>query len=141
MPAFGLGELARASSVSDEQSHVGPDVLVWAGERSSPVGGLEMRVRSPTAAELRSAGRVGTPAPTWACYFRPLVGCPVSIQDLRQELSGVRIRQLGDGLRRAGADHVSPALAALGAEINDPVCCLDDFQIVLDDQNRAPCFN
>ena len=65
----------------------------------------------------------------------------ISIQDLRQELSGVRIRQLGDDLWRAGADHVSAPLAALRAQINHPVCCLDDFQIVLDHQNRAPCFN
>ena len=57
---------------STSRTHVGPDALVWAGERSSPgiLGGPEQRelgaVDQPNPAGLRPAGRVGTPAPTWS---------------------------------------------------------------------------
>jgi len=55
---------------STSQTHVGPDALVRAGERSSPdfSGGAEQREfgaeKQPNTAGLRPAGRVGAPAPT-----------------------------------------------------------------------------
>src|SRR5581483_11509685 len=50
------------------ENHVGPDALVRAGERSSPICELPC-VRDP-GAELRSAGRVRAPAPTRARAVR-----------------------------------------------------------------------
>ena len=108
------------------------------GRARSPRLGREC-VELPTL-QLRSAGRVGHP---------PLRGLPTSGRSLlvrfhsglAPETSCVRIRQLGDGLRRPGAHYVSTPFAALGTEVNHPICCLDYFQIVLDHQNRAPCFN
>src|SRR5581483_6414398 len=61
--------------------HVGPDALVRAGERSSPISGASLRRHfdcvlsiSRHSAELRSAGRVRAPAPTWTPRARPYVG-------------------------------------------------------------------
>ena len=42
-------------------------------------------------------------------------------QDLFQILPGIRFLTGGHTLRRAGADDVSPAVAPLGAQIDDPV--------------------
>src|SRR5438034_11505076 len=96
-------------------------------------------------AELRSAGQVKTPAPMWpeVVTLAPawLWVALISIQNLCQELPRVRVRQLCDGFRRTGSNRVAAALAAFGAQINYPVCCLDNFQIMLDHQDRAPCFN
>ena len=46
--------------------HVGPDVLIWAGERSSP-----------NLAELRSAERMRASAPTWPVAIAGLSACGV----------------------------------------------------------------
>ena len=42
-------------------------------------------------------------------------------------------RGAGDGLGRALGDDAAAALAALGAQVNDPVGGLDDVEVVLDD--------
>ena len=42
------------------------------------------------------------------------------------------------GLRGAGDYELSAALAALGAEVNDPIGGPDDVQIVFDDCHRMP---
>jgi queuine tRNA-ribosyltransferase len=54
---------AHKEEVPWVKNHVGPDALVRAGER-----------RSPTTAELPSAGQVRTPAPTWAGQTQALFG-------------------------------------------------------------------
>ena len=59
----------------------------------------------------------------------------IAIQHCRQILSGVRVRKLRDGLGSTGAHDVAAAFAALGAEVDHPVGSLDDFQIVLDDED------
>ncbi len=48
--------------------HVGPGVLTWAGEHKL-AGAME-----PDVAELRSAGQVRTPAPTWSGETQALFG-------------------------------------------------------------------
>jgi hypothetical protein len=45
--------------------------------------------------------------------------------------------QLGNRFRGARSNDVASALSALRAEIDYPICGLDDFQIVLDDENRS----
>ena len=39
------------------------------------------------------------------------------------------------------ANNLAAPVSALGPQIDHPVRRLDDFQIVLDDHNRSPCFN
>src|SRR5690606_7045792 len=48
-----------------------------------------------------------------------------------------RVRALvrGDLLGRAGRDDRAAAVSALGAEVDDPICRLDDIQVVLDDDD------
>jgi hypothetical protein len=65
----------------------------------------------------------------------------ITIQDTRQKLPSVRLGQPGDCFWSAGAYHIPAALAAFRAQIDYPIRCLDDVQIVLDDQNRASCFD
>jgi len=38
-------------------------------------------------------------------------------------------------LRRTFSHKLSTAVAAFGTQIDDPICDLDDIQVVLDDQN------
>ena len=54
-----------------------------------------------------------------------------------QKLPGVAARRLHDILRRALGDDLAAAIAAFGAEVDDPVGGLDDFEIVLDDDDRV----
>ena len=56
-------------------------------------------------------------------------------QELAQVLPGERILDGGHLLRRAGHDHLAPALAALGAEVDDPVGLLDHVEVVLDHEH------
>jgi len=44
--------------------HVAPGVPTWAGERNRAGGGDDHKIAGQTLADLRSAGQVGTPAPT-----------------------------------------------------------------------------
>jgi queuine tRNA-ribosyltransferase len=44
--------------------HVAPGVPTWAGERNLAGGGDDHKIAGQTLADLRSAGQVGTPAPT-----------------------------------------------------------------------------
>jgi queuine tRNA-ribosyltransferase len=56
--------IAPDGSIPD---HVGPDVPIWAGERKlaeMPAPNSPGKLPNPKPAELRSAGQVGTPAPT-----------------------------------------------------------------------------
>src|SRR5438067_5112696 len=52
-------------------------------------------------------------------------------------LPGVARLDGGDLLGGAGRDDMAAGIAALGAEVDDPVGGLDDFEIVLDDQHRV----
>jgi hypothetical protein len=52
-----------------------------------------------------------------------------------QVAPGVAGLDLRDLLRGAGGDDIAAALAALVAEIDDPVGGLVDFEVVLDDQH------
>ena len=45
--------------------------------------------------------------------------------------------QPGDLFGRAGGDDLAAAVAALGAEVDDPVGGLDDVEVVLDDDHRV----
>src|SRR5689334_21935097 len=59
-----------------------------------------------------------------------------ALQKLLQEHARMRARFLDDVFRRALGDHFAAAVAALRAEIDDPVGRLDDLEIVLDDYDR-----
>src|SRR5260370_464183 len=64
------------------------------------------------------------------------MACAVPVQDPLQILSSVRVFQLRDRFGRSEADEVPTAIAALRAEIDDPVRGLDHIEIVLDDDDR-----
>src|SRR3546814_4728904 len=49
--------------------------------------------------------------------------------------AGVALRRAGDLLRGAGGHQAAAAVAAVGAEVEDPVGGLDDLEVVLDDQH------
>src|ERR1700694_436530 len=61
-----------------------------------------------------------------------------SVQDPLQILSSVRVFQLRDRFGRTEAHEVPTAISAFRTEVNDPVSSLDDFKIVLDDDNGPP---
>src|SRR5262245_4876041 len=52
-------------------------------------------------------------------------------QERRQKLARIALLRIGNRFRRAGHDEPSTLVAAFGAEVDDPVGCLDDLQIVL----------
>src|SRR6478609_270858 len=56
------------------EDHVGPGVPTWAGERKLAEGGDVKKVTEQNLAELRSAGQVGTPAPTQSGATQALFG-------------------------------------------------------------------
>ena len=57
---------------------------------------------------------------------------------IAQSLPGVGRRIRGDLRRGAGADDLAARVAALGAEIDDPVGGRDDIEVVLDDHQGVP---
>src|ERR1700704_6011229 len=61
-----------------------------------------------------------------------------SVQDPLEILSSVRVFQLRDSFGRTEAHEVPTAISAFRTEIDDPVSCLDDFKIVLDDDDGPP---
>ena len=65
----------------------------------------------------------------------------IPVQDTRQIFSRVRSRELRNCFWRSRAYNFAAPAAALGTQIDHPIRRLDDFQIVLDDDNRSPCFN
>src|SRR5689334_16065772 len=58
-----------------------------------------------------------------------------------EELAGVAARRLDDVLRRPPGDDLAAAVAAFGAEADHPVRGLDDFEIVLDHDDRVALRN
>ena len=60
-------------------------------------------------------------------------GSCLATQQSFQKPSGVTLSTFRDFLRRALRHDASPALATLGAEINDPVRDFYDVEVVLDD--------
>ena len=52
-----------------------------------------------------------------------------------EELPGIARRVARDIFRRAGRNDLAAAVAAFGAEIDDPIGGLDHFEIVLDDNH------
>jgi len=74
--------------------------------------------------------------------FRLSVNLKIADRNARRPLQRPRqipprmtLRAGGNGLRRAGADERASAVAAFGAEVDDPVCRFDDVEIVFDDDD------
>src|SRR6185437_2001180 len=65
----------------------------------------------------------------------------ISIQNTRKKSTCIGIGQSRDRFWRARPQNLATPVAAFGAQINDPVRRLDDFQIVLDHQDGTPCIN
>ena len=85
-----------------------------------------MRIASPSAASGRS-----TTAPTLRERRRHC------LERRRQVARGVRALRARDFLGRAARDEPAAGVAALGAEIDDPVRGLHDLHVVLDHEERV----
>ncbi len=72
---------AHKQEVPWATDHVGPDVPVGAGERKL-AGAAERQIAEDETAELRSAGQVRTPAPTWFGATQALFGIVQGGMDL-----------------------------------------------------------
>src|SRR5690606_38105958 len=59
--------------------------------------------------------------------------CGLPFQERPQEFPSMPGGGLSDGFRRAGSDDLSTAIAARGAEVDDPVGGLDHVEVVLND--------
>ena len=90
-------------------NHVGPDVPVWAGERKL-ARGKESKIAEGEPAELRSAGQVRTPAPTWS--------------GATQALFGIVQGGMDQGLRKESAERTIeigfPGYAIGGLSVGEP---------------------
>src|SRR5438270_1860626 len=76
-----------------------------------------------------------------AFTMRSRSSCPPALRrtagEIRPEiLSRIARLAFGNVFRGAGGDDMAAGVAAFGAEIDDPVSGLDDFEIVLDDEHR-----
>ena len=70
------------------------------------------------------------PSPSSGAALAPRPG-----EHRREEATGVAALARRDLLGRAGDDDLAAAVAALGAEVDDPVGGLDDVEVVLDDEH------
>src|SRR5688500_13647849 len=77
----------------------------------------------PTNRDQRA--RRSTAPPVWS----------LQTEQRSQELAGVALGRLGHRLGCALDEHGAAAVAALGAEVDDPVGRLDDVEVVLDDEH------
>src|SRR5437016_7428053 len=71
-----------------------------------------------------------------SCKSLPLMGntgCKISARDAPRVGS--------DLFRCSGRHHLSPAVAPLGAEVDDLVGRLDELEVVLDDQHGVPALD
>src|SRR5262245_41299301 len=80
---------------------------------------------------------------SWLAIAVPLVSTrsPALIRHAREKLTSAGLRNRGNRLGRALPDYIPPAIAAFRSKIDDPVCGLDHFQIVFDEQDGTSCFN
>ena len=62
---------------------------------------------------------------------------PAPRQHRLQERPGITALLPHDLLRRSRGDDLAAAVAAFGAEVDDPVGGFDDFEVVLDDHDRV----
>src|SRR6185437_3407544 len=102
-----------------------------ARERAPPRQGARPRAARSDGGAAPSRRRAGQPAESRAALFE--APCKVGAEIPAR----IAVRDRGDLLGRAGGDHPATARAALRAEIDDPVRRLDDFEIVLDDEDRV----
>ena len=116
-----------------------------AGSRRSPERVAATAVSPATLAALRGVPVRRPVARSWprrrrrragAARVGSVAGAPGPAAALAGS-AGVRIRGLGDLLRRAGDDELATLVPALGAEVDDPVGHLDDVEVVLDHDDRV----
>ena len=62
-------------------------------------------------------------------------------QHLLEKLAGEARFTLGAALRSSGVDKLAAHIAALGAEVDDVIRYLYDFEFVLDDDDCVPRFD
>src|SRR5262245_29810521 len=70
-----------------------------------------------------------------ASLLRRVLADRPPLQQLLQELAGIRPLLLDDLFGRAFGDDLASAVTAFGPEIDDPVGGLDDLEIVFDDHD------
>src|ERR1700746_831528 len=100
-------------------------------------GGGELVLRAPTNALPIQASSAANAS------LRAAIGtrCTIAVENTRQIFSGIGTCQLRDCLGRPRPHDLAPAASAFWPEIDHPISGLNYFQIVLDNNNRAPCIN
>src|SRR5215472_818721 len=66
------------------------------------------------------------------------IGVAVRAEDAREDLAGVRLLRARDKFGRTLRDDAPTAFAAFRTKVNDPVCLLNDVEMMLDNQDRVP---
>ena len=118
------------------------ELLRWVDELSvcvSVCSGSWRRARSLPACERPATQASSAAIASLRAAIR--TGSAIAVEHTRQIFSCIRTCDLGDRFRRPGPDDLAAAAAAFRSEIDDPIRGLDDFEIVLDDDDRAPCIN
>jgi hypothetical protein len=107
----------------------------------NPTDGLLRRL-NPLLLPARAAPRhppspvaTADKAPVLFRRLDALLWLSLSIEHRFQERPRIRTLLPHDLLRRARGHDLAAAVAAFGAEVDDPVGRLDDFEIVLDDHH------
>ena len=59
----------------------------------------------------------------------------IAVQHLFEVLASIRVIELSDGFGRTCADYAPAAVSAFGAKVDHPVGGLDDFEVMLDDDD------
>src|SRR5208283_3384663 len=121
------------------------------GLRSGVPISSQARLKAAMASSRRPGGTSGSPAAVTSappCVVGTRVPSPETGPDRagldtshpeqgREKAPRVALVRLGHLLGRALDDHRSSAVAALGAEVDDPVSRLHDVKVVLDDTHRV----
>src|ERR1700674_4233656 len=110
-------------------------MVVWVCARAAAVRAMS-RIAFASGRFMRGPLAAGEGARLSTSILPVTMACAVPIQDPPQVLSRVRVLQLRNRLRRTEADEVPTAIAAFRTEVDHPVSRLDDFEIVLNDDDR-----
>src|SRR5579885_1764252 len=108
--------------------------MCWSSEPRSTYESGRMVLETPNTSDVFFLENISGPALLRRLY--PLLRLRLLPEQHRLEkLPRVTPLRLHNVLRRAGRDDLAAAVAAFGAEVDDPVGGLDHLQIVLDDDD------
>ena len=60
-------------------------------------------------------------------------------EDVLEVAAGFGVGHLGEAARRADCDDFPTAVTRAGAEVDEPVCALDEIEVVFDQEDGVAC--